>query len=122
MRAALAIASIALLLTGCSAQDRAALSFSSMSTDDHLRCAAQISGYDQLLRDGQLDPLPDGSGDRLVGLMTHLNAYSVPQDIREADAFDALNELRDKVLAAESPEAIRSAASVCIEQAVQALA
>ena len=116
----MAVAGLA-TLAACSAEDRATLSFAAMSHDEHLSCAAQISAFDRLLVSGKAETLPAGTGDRRIGMMTHLNAFAVPQDIREPDAFAALNELRDTLLAEREPDEIRSKAIDCIDLAQQAL-
>jgi hypothetical protein len=115
------IALIAMAVTGCSEQQAAAVSFGAMSEEEHLACAAKISAFDRLLGAGKVEPMPDGTGDRLVAMMTHLNAYAIPQNIPEPDAFAALDDLREQVLAEQQPGAIRSDAMACIEVAAESL-
>lgn len=102
-------------LSACSPAELQARSFGAMSHDEHLRCAAQINGYERLMSGGQVDSEPEFLAKALAAYMTHLNAYAVPQGIAEQDAFAALNQLRDDLLAKEKPAALREAALTCIE-------
>ncbi|MCR2832908.1 hypothetical protein [Parerythrobacter lacustris] len=116
-----AMALAASMITGCSEQQEAAVSLAAMSEEEHLACAAKISAFDRLLGEGKVAAMPDGTGDRLVAMMTHLNSYAIPQNIREPDAFAALNALREQFLAEQKPDAIRADAMECIGVAVEAL-
>lgn len=102
-------------LAACSPAELQAKSFGAMSHDEHLRCAAQINGYERLMSSGQVEREPDFLSKALAAYMTHLSAYAVPQGIAERDAFAALNPLRDDLVAREKPAALREAALACIE-------
>ena len=115
---ALGLAACAMLagaLVGCSPAELQAKSFDAMSHDEHLRCAAQINGYERLMSGGQVEREPEFLSKALAAYMTHLNAYAVPQGIAEQDAFAKLNQLRDDLLVKEKPAALREAALACIE-------
>ena len=102
-------------LAACSPAELQAKSFGAMSHDEHLRCAAQINGYERLMSSGQVEREPEFLSKALAAYMTHLNAYAVPKGITERDAFAALNQLRDDLVAREKPAALREAALACIE-------
>lgn len=102
-------------LAACSPAELQAKSFGAMSHDEHLRCAAQINGYERLMSSGQVEREPEFLSKALAAYMTHLNAYAVPQGIAERDAFAALNPLLDDLVAKEKPAALRDAALACIE-------
>ena len=102
-------------LAACSPAELQAKSFGAMSHDEHLRCAAQINGYERLMSGGQVEREPEFLSKALAASMTHLTAYAVPQDIAERDAFAALNQLREELLGKEKPAALREAALACIE-------
>ncbi|OZA94446.1 MAG: hypothetical protein B7X57_01500 [Erythrobacter sp. 34-65-8] len=111
------VAALAIALAGCSAESAGAISFGAMSHDDHLRCAAQISSYDRLMASGEAERDPQIVSKSLVALMTHLNAYAIPQGIGEPEAFAALNQLRDELLGSVQPGELRAAVVACIESA-----
>ena len=102
-------------LSACSQDKAAALRFNAMSYDDHLLCAAQISAYEQLMRSGKLEQEPEFGGKTLVAMMTHLNAFAMPQDLREPEGFRRLAEEREAVLRSATNDEIRSNARACIE-------
>lgn len=102
-------------LAACSPAELQAKSFGAMSHDEHLRCAAQINGYERLISSGKIERDTEFMSKALVAYMTHLTAYAVPQGIAERDAFAALNQLRDDLQAKEKPAALRDAALACVE-------
>jgi hypothetical protein len=53
----------------------------------------------------------------LTASMTHLNAWAIAEGIKEAEAFDALNKERDRLLAELAPEEISSRARRCLDSA-----
>ena len=108
-------AMLAGFLSACSPAALGAKSFGAMSYDEHLRCAAQINGYERLMSSGQVEREPEYLSKALAAYMTHLSAYAVPQDIAERDAFAALNQLREDLLAKETPAELRKAALSCME-------
>ena len=46
--------------------------------------------------------------------MTHMNAYAIPKQINEKDAFDAVKAERDRIIATETPAAIVEQAKTCL--------
>lgn len=83
---------------------------------DHLRCAAMISAADKLMFSGALPADPAFNKASLVAAMTHLNAYSIPRRMKEAEAFAAVNAERTRIMAETSPARILEEAKACIER------
>ena len=90
------------------------MKFSMMSAEEHFDCAARIFAYQKLIFDGAIErdrQYPE----TLVPGMTHLNSWAVPQDLREQDAFEILNEKRDELIAEMEPDAIAKQAAKCMQ-------
>ena len=68
---------------------------------DHFRCAALIGAADMLMANGTLPSDDDFHKRSLVAGMTHLNAYAIPKNLQEKDAFDAVKAERDRLIADE---------------------
>ena len=81
---------------------------------DHFRCAALIGAADMLMGNGTLPVDNDFNKRSLQSGMTHLNAYAIPKQIQEKDAFDAVKAERDRLIAGESPAAILEQAKACL--------
>lgn len=85
--------------------------------DTHFTCAAMISAADGLITAGRLPSGAINTDKALLAAMTHLNAWAIPNDINEADAFDAVKKERDRLLAEFPPQEIASRAKRCVESA-----
>jgi hypothetical protein len=85
-----------------------------MSPDEHLTCAAMISAADLLIVSGEVavDALILDQG--LVASMTHLNNWSIPNDVHESEAFERVFKERDRLMAELSPTEIVARARLCI--------
>jgi len=81
---------------------------------DHFRCAALIGAADMLMNNGTVPMDEELSKHVLEAGMTHLNAYAIPKQIKEKDAFDAIKAERDRLLAAAAPAEIVEQAKACL--------
>lgn len=89
--------------------------FDAMSAEEHLSCAAMISAYDQLIGSGVEEAGENDRVRRLNTSMWHLNAYAIPQEIGEADAFVALDGERSATFSEQSDVAITKQAKACMD-------
>lgn len=89
--------------------------FEDLSYDEHLRCAALISAYNGLANSSVVKPDPERDPRQLETMAWHINAYAVPQDIREDDAFLALKRLREELVATQSSQEILDEARICMD-------
>ena len=83
--------------------------------DDHFTCAAMISALDQLVARGQVPQEAVPSGTRLTVGMTHLNAWAIPNNLQEKEAFEKVNEERLRLIATLTPAEITTRAKACID-------
>lgn len=85
--------------------------------DDHFTCAAMISAADRLVGAGKLTVDAFSADDMLTASMSHLNAWAIPKGLKEAEAFDAVNKERERLLADLTPEEVATRAKDCISAA-----
>lgn len=100
--------SIAVLATACAGE--------SSGVNTNLECAATISAATQLLVRGELETDAEFLSKALYSSMTHLNTYAIPNGLREAEAFEQVNALRDEMMEAQTPSKILSRAKSCIRK------
>jgi hypothetical protein len=81
--------------------------------DDYFTCAALISAADRLIGVGELPASVLASDESFA--MWHLNAWAIPKGLKEAEAFDAVNRERERLLASLTPEEIGRRAKKCVE-------
>jgi hypothetical protein len=85
--------------------------------DGDLECAALIAAADGLVATKAVEPDEKISKMGLVVSMGYLNAYAVPKQISEQEAFAAVLAERDTLLKTQSPTAIVQRATACISRA-----
>ena len=83
--------------------------------DDHFTCAAMISALDQLVASGQVTQADVPANTRLIAGMTHLNAWAIPKDLPEKEAFERVQEECSRLIATLSPAEIARRAKGCID-------
>jgi hypothetical protein len=86
------------------------------AADSHLDCAALISAANHLSVEGRLKTEAAFDREALGASMTHLNAYAIPADIREPNAFKQANARRDELKNSETPVRIYDRAKACVTQ------
>jgi len=101
---------MALSAAGCSANGGNEVA----AGTDHFRCAALIGAADMLMANGTLPSDDDFHKRSLLSAMSHLNAYAIPKNIQEKDAFDAVKAERDRLIAAKSATSILEEAKACL--------
>ena len=85
--------------------------------DDHFRCAAMIGAADQLIRQNVVPDDQDLLQRGLLAAMAHLNAYAIPRQLAEREAFAAVKAERDRLIADLPSEQIVARARICVETA-----
>ena len=83
--------------------------------DDHFTCAAMIGALDQLVASGQVPPEAVPANARLTVGMTHLNAWAIPHNLQEKEAFEKVKEERSRLIATLTPAEITRRAKACID-------
>jgi len=83
--------------------------------DDHFSCAALIGALDQLVASGQVPQDAVPANTRLTAGMTHLNAWAIPNNLQEKEAFEKVKEERSRLIATLSPAEIIERAKACID-------
>jgi hypothetical protein len=84
--------------------------------DDHFTCAAMISAADHLIVSGRAPADAAIRSNGLVASMRHLNAWAIPNGLRESDAFSRVKKERGRLLGNLSGSKIVARAKVCIRQ------
>jgi hypothetical protein len=84
------------------------------AADDHLTCAAMLGAADRLMLSGSLPADFIDRGQSLEAAMRHLAAWVIPRQMKESDAFDAVNKERDRLLATKSSAEIGRGAKACL--------
>lgn len=87
-----------------------------MASDDHFTCAAMISAADQLLLSNRAPADAGISEKAALATMTHFNAWAIPKNIPEKQAFDEVKAERDRLIATLSPADIVGRAHACIDR------
>jgi hypothetical protein len=114
-RRALTAILVSTCITGCSSAGQQNGS-STTATDDHFTCAAIIGAADRLISTARIAPDAAISRDGLLAGMTHLNAWAIPKNLPEKQAFDEVNVERDRLVSSLSPSEIAKRAHTCIDQ------
>ena len=83
--------------------------------DDHFTCAAMIGALDQLVASGRVPQEAVPANTRLTVGMTHLNAWAIPNNLQEKEAFDKVKEERSRLIATLTPAEITERAKACID-------
>jgi hypothetical protein len=83
--------------------------------DDHFTCAAMIAALDQLIASGEVPQEAVPANARLTVGMTHLNAWAIPNNLQEKDAFEKVKEERSRLIATLTPAEITARAKACID-------
>ena len=83
--------------------------------DDHFTCAAMIGALDQLVASGQVPQDAVPAATRLTAGMTHLNAWAIPNNLQEKEAFEKVKEERSRLIATLAPAEITGRAKACID-------
>ncbi len=83
--------------------------------DDHFTCAAMIAALDQLIASGEVPQEAVPANARLTVGMTHLNAWAIPNNLHEKDAFEKVKEERSRLIATLTPAEITTRAKACID-------
>ncbi len=104
------IGALGALTLGCSQEGR-------IVADDHVTCAAMISAADRLVATEQVAPDEAVTRDGLLAMMTHLNAWAIPNDVSEKEAFARLNLERDRLTETVPPKDVVTRAHACIASA-----
>lgn len=81
---------------------------------DNFGCAAMLAAYTQAVRDGDIAHDNELTPQAYMAVMYHLNAWAMPQNIREPDAFAQLNAEADRIRESTSAEEIVETARWCI--------
>ena len=82
---------------------------------DNFTCAAMLMAYAGAARDGDIAYDEELVPTSLMSVMYHLNAWAMPQDIREPDAFAQVQEEADRMRAVMSEEELVDYARWCVE-------
>ena len=82
---------------------------------DNFGCAAMLAAYTHAVRDGDIVHDEVLTPQAYMAVMFHLNAWAMPQDIREPEAFAQINAEADRIRANSSPEEIVDTACWCVE-------
>ena len=85
--------------------------------DDHFTCAAMIAALDQLVAGGQVPQEAVPANTRLIVGMTHLNAWAIPNNLQEKEAFEKVREERSRLIANLTTADIVARAKACIDSA-----
>ena len=85
--------------------------------DDHFTCAAMIGALDQLVASGQVPQDGGPANSRLIAGMRHLNAWAIPNNLEEKEAFEKVKEERSRLIATLTPAEITGRAKACIDSA-----
>ena len=85
--------------------------------DDHFTCAAMIAALDQLVASGQVPQEAVPANTRLTVGMMHLNAWAIPNNLPENEAFKKVKEERSRLIATLTPAEITARAKACIDSA-----
>ena len=83
--------------------------------DDHFTCAAMIGALDQLVASGEVAQESIAANMRLTAGMTHLNAWAIPNDLQEKEAFEKVKEERSRLIATLTPAEIVERAKACVD-------
>ena len=83
--------------------------------DDHFTCAAMIAALDQLVASRQVPQEAVPANTRLTVGMTHLNAWAIPNNLQEKEAFEKVKEERSRLIATLTPAEITARAKTCID-------
>jgi hypothetical protein len=83
--------------------------------DDHFTCAAMIAALDQLVASGRAPEEAIPSNTRLTAGMTHLNAWAIPNNLPEKEAFEKVKEERSRLIATLPPAEITARAKACLD-------
>ena len=84
--------------------------------DDHFTCAAIIGAADQLVATARVAPDAAITQNGLLAAMTHLNAWAIPKNLPEKQAFDEVKGERDRLVSSLSTTEIVTRAHACIDQ------
>ena len=87
--------------------------FARMTGQDHLRCAAAISAYTYLVRDGVASDDPLIMRYALERIGWHTNSFAIPANLEEGEAFAMVNEMRGEIIASTPADRIREMALSC---------
>lgn len=82
---------------------------------DNFGCAAMLVAYTHALRDGDIAHDKELTPQAYMAVMFHLNAWAIPQDIREREAFAQINAEADRIRGETGAEEIVETARWCVE-------
>lgn len=82
----------------------------------NLECAAMISAANKLVGEGKRGNNPALAKRTLVTSMAYLNAYAIPNGLREAEAFDDVKSHRAILIETHSPAEMISRAERCMSR------
>ena len=101
-----------ILLASCSPEGSQRMA---KGPDDHFTCAAMIAALDQLVTSGQVPQDAVPAGTRLTVGMTHLNAWAIPNNLQEKEAFEKVKEERSRLIATLTSAEITARAKACVD-------
>ena len=83
--------------------------------DDHFTCAAMIAALDQLIASVEVPQEAIPANTRLTVGMTHLNAWAIPNNLQEQEAFEKVKEERSRLISTLTNAEITARAKACID-------
>lgn len=88
--------------------------------DPNLECAALISAASYIIAKGDVgSDFVLSENDGLVSLMTYLNTYAIPKGLKEPEAFQELENQREKLTSSVPSSEILDRAKKCMENIPQ---
>lgn len=82
---------------------------------DNFGCAAMLTAYAQAVREGDIAHDNELTPQAYMAVMFHLNAWAMPQNIRETEAFAQVNAEAERIRADTRAEDIVETARWCAE-------
>ncbi len=82
---------------------------------DNFGCTATLAAYTHAVRDGDIAHDKELTPQAYMAVMFHLNAWAIPQDIREREAFAQINAEADRIRGEISAEEVVETARWCID-------
>ena len=85
------------------------------AVSNHFYCAAMIGAADRLMFDGKVPRDEAFLRGALFSAMAHVNAWALPRNLPEKEAFAAINAERDHMIATLSSADIVRRAKACLD-------
>lgn len=82
---------------------------------DNFTCAATLVAYAQAVRDGDVPHDNEMTPAAYMAVMWHMNAWAMPQDLSEPEAFAQVNAEAEHIREGTSANEITETARWCID-------